>query len=281
MAVDLHTHSTYSDGSATPGEIVAAAVGAGLSGIALTDHDNLDGIAECRAATIAAGIAFIPGTELSVQWRDRSMHMLVYFLEPGDGPLQSRMEELRRGRADRNSEIAQRLRSIGIDLTLEEVAATAGGTVVGRPHFAAVMIAKRYVATVGEAFDRYLANGRPCYVDRPRLAAIDAITLADDSGGIAVIAHPHTLGLTAPEYAAAFEELVEAGLGGIEAYYGEYAPELRARIAEICSDLGIVATGGSDYHGSYKPHLQVGTGKGDLRVPDHAMTDLFAAHSMR
>jgi predicted metal-dependent phosphoesterase TrpH len=281
MSVDLHTHSTYSDGSATPEEIVAAAARAGLAGIALTDHDNLDGIARCRAAAAAAAIEFIPGTELSVEWRDRSMHMLVYFLEPGTGPLQDRMESLRRGRAERNVKIAARLRDNGIDITIDEVAAAAGSPVVGRPHFAGVMIEKGYVATVAEAFDLYLAAGRPGYVDRPRLAAVAAIELATASGGIAVIAHPHTLGLTGSEYPTAFRELVTAGLGGIEAYYGEYSPELRTRIAAICADLGIVATGGSDYHGTYKPHLRVGIGTGDLRVPDRAMEDLVAAHALR
>ena len=274
MAVDLHLHSYFSDGSASPAEIVALAVATGLSGIALTDHDVLDGIPEARAAAEAHGLRFIGGAELSVLWREQSMHMLVYFLEPGAGPIQDRLEELRRGRHSRNLEIVSRLQDLGLDITYEEVAEEAGTGVVGRPHFAGVLIAKGYVDSVPAAFDHYLAAGRPAYVPRMRLTAEEAIGLSRESGAVAVIAHPHTLSLRSDEFATGFRELVACGLGGIEAYYGEYSPEMRSRIAEICADLGIVATGGSDFHGTYKEHLEVGIGTGDLRVPDTAMDQL-------
>jgi predicted metal-dependent phosphoesterase TrpH len=202
------------------------------------------------------------------------MHMLVYFLDPVPGPIQDRLSELRESRQGRNVEIVARLRKIGLDITLAEVQAEAGTGVVGRPHFAGVLIEKGYVSTVPEAFDRYLATGRPAYVPRMRLTAAEAITLSRESRAVPVIAHPHTLNLRAEDFATGFRELVALGLGGIEAYYGEYTPEMRTRIAAICDELGIVATGGSDYHGKYKPHLAVGTGKGDLRVPDAALEQL-------
>ncbi len=268
MAVDLHLHSRYSDGSDEPAEIVAHAVAAGLTGIALTDHDILDGIPEAAAAAAKAGVGFIGGTELSVSWREQSMHLLVYFLEPGSGPLQDRMGELRDSRHGRNLEIVERLRNQGMDMTFDEVAAEAGAGVMGRPHFAGVMIAKGYVATVPEAFERYLAAGRPAYVPRKRLIAEEAIALARETKAVPVIAHPHTLSLRAEEFATGFADLAAAGLGGIEAFYGEYTSEMRSGLADLCRDLGIVATGGSDYHGTYKPDLAVGTGKGDLKVPD-------------
>lgn len=274
MAVDLHLHSTFSDGSTRPAEIVAQAVAIGLTGIALTDHDTLAGIADARAAATQHGIPLVAGTELSVLWKEQSMHMLVYFLEPGSGPLQDRMEDLRVSRQERNHRIAARLCDLGLELSIEEVAAEAGGDVIGRPHFAGVMIKKGFVADVPEAFDRYLATGRPAYVGRKRLTATEAIHLARESNAVPVIAHPHTLNLRAEEFAAGFADLVSAGLGGIEAYYGEYTPQMRKRIAEICADLGIVATGGSDYHGRYKPHLEIGIGKGDLKVPDDALEQL-------
>ncbi|MCP3995300.1 MAG: PHP domain-containing protein [bacterium] len=274
MAVDLHLHSRFSDGSDTPMEIVAIAAALGLTGVALTDHDILDGIPEAADCAADLGIQFIGGTELSVLWREQSMHMLVYFLDPVPGPLQDRLGELRDSRHGRNVEIADRLQEIGLEITIAEVQEEAGTGVVGRPHFAGVMIEKGYVASVPEAFDRYLATGRPAYVPRMRLTAAEAITLGRESGAVPVIAHPHTLNLRAEDFATGFRELVALGLGGIEAYYGEYTPEMRVRIAEICDELGIVATGGSDYHGRYKPHLSIGTGKGDLRVPDTALEHL-------
>ncbi len=277
MAVDLHLHSIFSDGSDTPEQIAAQAAAVGLTAIALTDHDILDGIPRADAAAASHGINFIGGTELSVLWRDQGMHMLVYFLEPGSGPLQDRLGALQESRAGRNEQIAAQLRALGIDITMDEVLQEAGTGVVGRPHFAGVLINKGYVSSVPEAFDRYLAAGRPAYVPRLRLSAEEALALARSSRAVPVIAHPHTLNLRSDEFATGFRELVDLGLGGIEAYYGEYTVDMRTRIAEICSRLGIVATGGSDYHGKYKPHLQVGTGKGDLRVPDSVFDDLVAA----
>lgn len=274
MTVDLHLHSVFSDGSNTPTEIVDMAADAGLTALALTDHDILDGIPEAKRAAHQRGLRFVGGTELSVLWRDQGMHMLVYFLEPEPGPIQDRLEDLRTSRDGRNLEIASRLRDLGLDITIDEVRIEAGGGVVGRPHFAGVMIDKGYIDSVPAAFDRYLAAGRPAYVPRMRLTAEEAITLSRESQAVPVIAHPHTLNLRSDEFATGFRELVDAGLGGIEAYYGEYTPQMRARIAEICTDLGIVATGGSDFHGKYKPHLSVGTGKGDLRVPEIAFDQL-------
>jgi predicted metal-dependent phosphoesterase TrpH len=274
MAVDLHLHSVFSDGSDTPTDIVTMAADVGLTGIALTDHDILDGIPAARQAAQARGLRFVGGTELSVLWKGQAMHMLVYFLDPEPGPIQDRLSELRDSRAGRNLEIVSRLRELGFDITIDDVLRESGGGVVGRPHFAGVMIERGYVASVPEAFDRYLAAGRPGYVPRMRLAAEEAIALSCESGAVAVIAHPHTLNLRADDFSSGFRDLVAVGLGGIEAYYGEYTPQMRDRIAEICTDLGIVATGGSDYHGKYKPHLSVGTGKGDLRVPDRSLDQL-------
>ncbi len=274
MAVDLHLHSVFSDGSETPQAIVDRAARAGLTAIALTDHDTLDGVTEAAAAARKAGLVFVPGAELSVQWKTGPMHLLVYYLEPGSGPLQDRLAEIQAGRVHRNEQIADRLGGLGIEVSLEEVETEASGRGVGRPHFAAVLMRKGYVASMGEAFDRYLAAGRPGYVNRERLGAADAIILARASGAVPVIAHPHTLGITAADFRAAFEHLVTVGLGGIEAYYGEYRPEMRRHLAGVCRRLGIAATGGSDFHGAYKPGLEVGSGHGDLAVPDEALDEL-------
>jgi predicted metal-dependent phosphoesterase TrpH len=275
VPVDLHLHSTVSDGSVEPARIVDLAAEAGLSALALTDHDTLEGIGPAAGRAAERGIDFIAGTELSVRWRDSSaIHMLVYFLEPGPGPLQDRLGWLQHARATRNERIVARLQELGIDITAEDVAAEARTGVTGRPHFAALLVAKGYVPDISAAFDRYLAAGRPGYLPRERLEIGEAIGLAIDSGALAVIAHPHTIGVPVDGYRSAFAELRELGLVGVEAHYGEYTPELRAHLAELCGDLGLVATGGSDFHGDYKPSLRVGIGKGDLSVPEKAVFEL-------
>lgn len=275
MAVDLHLHSTASDGTDPPEQIVALAVEAGLSSIALTDHDNLDGIAPARAAAEKSGITLISGAELSVDWTSTgAIHMLVYWLEPGPGPLQDRLGWLQQGRATRNEQIAQRLQDLGLGVTYDEVVTEAKGRGVGRPHFASILVSKGYVADMSEAFDRYLAEGRAAYVPRERLDAAEAIQLARASGAVPVIAHPHTAGIARDEYRRVFCELTDIGLGGIESYYAEYDPATRAHLASLCNDLGIVATGGSDYHGAYKPGLAIGIGRGDLEVPDDVVDRL-------
>jgi 3',5'-nucleoside bisphosphate phosphatase len=276
MSVDLHLHSFISDGSESPKRIVELAVAAGLSAIALTDHDILDGIPEARGSANTHGLLFIPGTELSVDWNGAAMHLLVYFLEPQSGPLQDRLVAVREGRATRNLRIITALQSHGIDITFDEVAAVAGDGSMGRPHFAKVLIDKGVVTSMPEAFDNWLATGRPGYVSRERLEAFEAVELARQSGAVPVIAHPHTLGLGADEYADAFVDLADAGLGGIEAYYTEYSQDLREHLAGICNRLGIAATGGSDFHGTYKPDIRVGTGLGDLSVPETAIQQLVA-----
>ena len=280
MAVDLHTHSTCSDGSQPPDAIVAAALAAGLRAVALTDHDNLDGIAAARRAADRAGVDLVAGTELSCTWPHGGFHLLVYFLEPRPGPLQDRLEEIRTGRSGRNTRIVGKLRDLGIDISLAEVVGQAGGEVVGRPHFARVLVRKGVVSTIGEAFDRFLASGRPAYVDRFRLAPAEAITLARASGAVPVVAHPHTLALEAADLARAAHDLAGQGLMGWESYYAEYLPEVREAMARIARRAGLVPTGGSDYHGSYKPGIEIGTGRGDMVVPDEAYTGLLEARRL-
>ncbi len=277
MAVDLHLHSVASDGTEAPAAVVARAVRAGLTAIALTDHDTLDGIPAAMDAASSLGIRLISGTELSVEWPTGTMHLLVYHLAPEPGPLQDRLGGLRDGRHVRNRRILQALSAAGIDIPYEEVVAEALGGAVGRPHIAARLVARGHVAEIAEAFDRYLARGRPAYVDRIRLDAFEAVELARESGALPVVAHPHTLGVSRTEYATAFTRLAEHGLVGIEAWYSEYEPDVRRHLAHLADRLGLVATGGSDYHGRYKPGIEIGRGRGDLDVPDSAAADLDAA----
>ncbi len=279
MTVDLHLHSTASDGGDAPADVVKQAAAAGLTTIALTDHDNLDGIAEARAGAREHGIDLIPGSELSVEWTGGAMHMLVYFLEPGPGPLQDRLGELQEGRRQRNLRVADILGDLGFDITYDEVVEEAEGRGIGRPHFAAVMVRKGYVRSIQEAFDLYLGAGKPAYAERVRLDYLDAIALARASGAVPVVAHPHTIGVSADDYAQAFRELADAGVMGIEAHYSEYAPEMRRHLASLAAEHGLVATGGSDYHGRFKPSTSIGRGRGDLRVPPETVDRLQEARS--
>lgn len=274
MAVDLHTHSRLSDGGVRPSAIVEMAVARGLSAISLTDHDLIDGNAEAAAAA-KGRISFIPGVELSVEWRDRGMHLLAYWVVDGT-PLADRLEEIRRGREHRNVEMIQALQDLGIEMTIDEVEAEAEVGVVGRPHFAAVLVAKGHVETVGEAFDHYLAAGRPAYRPRARVPAEEMMALAWGSGAVPVVAHPHTLADDRDDFTALFPTLARLGVAGVECHYVEYPPEVRARTAALAETAGLIPTGGSDYHERYKPGIEVGVGLGDLDVPDETVERLEA-----
>ena len=276
--IDLHTHSTVSDGSDAPRRIPELAAEAGCSAVALTDHDRLDGVAEARERAEELGITLIAGCELSCASPAAagSMHVLVYFVEPAEGALQDKLAELQSVRDDRNRALAERLGDLGLPVTYEEMQEEAGGSGAGRPHAAAVLVRKGVVASVGEAFERWLADGRPGYVERTRLEPAEALRLVRESGGVASVAHPLSMKLPDAELEATMRELAELGLAGMECIYGRYSPEEREGLAGMARRLGLVATGGSDHHGTYKPDLRVGVGQGDLDVPESALEELAA-----
>jgi predicted metal-dependent phosphoesterase TrpH len=275
--IDLHSHSTMSDGTDTPTEVVRLACEAGLSAMALTDHDTLDHVAEARAAADARGLRLVPGCEISCELGGRapgSMHLLVFFVDDGPGELQSRLAALQVARNERNVQIVEALNAHGIPITVAEVRAQAGPGSVGRPHIARVLMESGYVASIQEAFDVWLGKGRPAYFERDRLGPEEAIELTHASGGACAVAHPGSLGLAddaLDEFAGA---LAGAGLDGLECEYGAYPPEERAPFYELARRHGLAPTGGSDYHGENKPGLRVGVGRGDLRVPDELLSGL-------
>jgi 3',5'-nucleoside bisphosphate phosphatase len=276
MAVDLHLHSTASDGSDSPSELVRIAGQRGLATIALTDHDTQEGVEEARAVAAELGIELISGTELSLEY-DGGMHLVVLWLEPGPGPLQDRLDWLRRGRVERNQRILEALAAEGIEITPEELAGKAGSGTAGRPHIASVMLDKGYVSDIAAAFDLWLGRGRPGHIARPRLAPAEAVALARESGAVPVLAHPHTLGIhRSREMTGVLTELTAAGLVGLEAWYAGYHRHIREGYADLARRFGLVASGGSDYHGDYKPGLSPGIGYGDLVVPDDVVDQLKA-----
>jgi len=267
--IDLHTHSTVSDGSDPPGSIPVLAAAAGCSAVALTDHDRLDGIDDARSAAAAAGVEFVAGCELSCEVDHGTMHVLVYFVEPGDGPLQDELVRLQEARDRRNEVMCERL---GLDH--DDLLREAGGIGAGRPHAAALLVRDGRASTIQDAFDRWLAKGRPGYVEKERLTPARAVELARASGGIPVLAHPMTLDLPAATLESRVRELAALGLGGVEAIYSRYSPTTREALATLARRAGLAVTGGSDHHGRYKPDLSVGTGTGDLDVPDELLDEL-------
>jgi predicted metal-dependent phosphoesterase TrpH len=271
--IDLHTHSSVSDGSDAPAAIPHLAAAAQCSAVALTDHDRLDGIPAAQASADAVGVRLVPGCELSLEARG-TMHLLVYFVTPGDGPLQTTLTRLQEARVTRNKRLATRLGELGLPVTYEEMVEEAGGDGVGRPHMAAILVRKGVVSSVQEAFDVWLAKGKPAYLDKERLLPADGLALAKASGGVAVLAHPLSLDLEPADLDRAVAELVELGLAGVEAIYGRYDGEQREAMAALATRHGLVVTGGSDHHGTYKPDLSVGTGRGDLEVPDSVLVAL-------
>jgi predicted metal-dependent phosphoesterase TrpH len=276
--IDLHTHSTVSDGSDDPERIPELAVEAGCTAVALTDHDSLAGIPAARRRAEAVGITLVPGCEVSCRSvGSGGMHVLVYFVDDDGSPLGSELVRLREDRRRRNLALIERLAGLGIPLTYDQVVAQAGGEEgVGRPHVAQVLVQLGVATSIDDAFDRYLAAGRPGFVAKARLDAADVARLARQSGGVAVLAHPYSLGLDGPDLARVVEGLAAAGFAGLEAVYGRYSPRQRQELGNLARRFDLVPTGGSDHHGTIKPDLRVGTGQGDLKVPDAVLPALEA-----
>jgi 3',5'-nucleoside bisphosphate phosphatase len=266
--IDLHAHTTASDGSLTPRELVERAARKGVKALAVTDHDTLDGLEEAITAGRDFGVEIVPGLEISAEFSPGTMHILGYYISLDSAALLEQLSALRRARNERNPRIIAKLRELGVDITLEEVEQVSGGKVVGRPHFARVMVEKNYVATAQEAFDRYLSKGAPAYVDKARLdpqAAIEAIVQA---GGVAVLAHPYQMrARSAEELDKIVSSLKDAGLDGIEVIYSRHSAAQIEEYRSVASHYDLLITGGSDFHGLTKPDIEIGVGLGNLAVP--------------
>lgn len=255
--VDLHAHSTASDGALPPAAAMAAAHAAGLRAVALTDHDTLAGIAEAQAAADSLGLELVPGVELSVHQGADEVHLLGLHIRDVDA-LQQDLEVFRGHRRRRAEDIVGRLNAAGVAVTLEAVLAAADGGAIGRPHVARAMIAGGFVRDAREAFDRWLAFGRPAYVDKERLDVADGIAMVHRAGGIAVIAHPGSGGRR-----EMIETLAAAGLDGIEVRHPSHSKDDEQRLHALATHFGLVVSGGSDWHGAQ----QGGRVLGAMQVP--------------
>ncbi|ALA57862.1 PHP domain-containing protein [Nitrospira moscoviensis] len=273
--LDLHLHTTHSDGSLAPVEVVNLAHKAGVTALAITDHDITTAIPEATEAGRTLGIEVIPGIEISSLLGDSELHVLGYFLNWRDPLLHERLVTLRESRHRRNPMIVERLQALGIDITYDEVRAVAGSDSVGRPHIARVLMDKGVVTSAKEAFDRFLANGKPAYVPRDLPAPSEAIRWIKDAQGLAVLAHPTWVKTTEDSTLASLAKQLKAdGLDGIEVHYSTHTPRQTREFLSLAKQADLLVTGGSDFHGVTKPDIEVGVGKGELYVPDHLLHKL-------
>lgn len=259
--IDLHAHTTASDGSLSPTALVARASQLGLAALAVTDHDTLGGLAEAQAAARAHGLDLLNGVELSVEDEGGRFHLLGYGFDPKNAPLAEKLVTLRRSRAARNDRMAARMADLGLPVTLDDVRAEAGedADVIARPHFAQAMLKKGAVSSVKEAFDRYLSTGKPLYQAKEVLTPAEAIAMLHQAGGVAVMAHPGLVPLARAALADRVGSLAsDAGLDGIEAYYSQHTPANTERFLELAARHGLLVTGGSDFHGTPKPDVPLG-----------------------
>ncbi len=266
--IDLHLHTTASDGVMNPSEVVRYAKAKGLQAIAITDHDTIEGLEEGLLEAKRINFEVIPGIEISAEHSPGSMHLLGFFLDIHHPLLNERLDHLQKARAERNPRIVEKLKRLGIQIEYEEVMKASGGGQVGRPHFAQVLLEKNYVRTFQEAFERFLKKGAPAYVDKFRFTSKEAIHFINEAGGVAVLAHPKTLNMNGhAELEALIHRLIQEGLKGIEAYYPEHSPPEVAQYKGLAERYGLLITGGTDYHGIEKNGLDIGVGRGEMKIP--------------
>jgi predicted metal-dependent phosphoesterase TrpH len=276
--VDLHCHSTASDGTLAPAEVIRLAVRNGLSAIALTDHDTIGGIAEAAAEARVAGIDFLPGIEISAEYPPPgTMHILGYGIDPNSATLRNLTETLIAGRDNRNPKIVAKLRELGVAITMEEVEKEAGGQVVGRPHIAAILHRKGYVSSIKEAFNKYLAQGAPAYFDKERLTPRQALEMIRESGGMPVLAHAAQLRTeNDAQLDRVVKDLLDLGLAGIEIYHSDHNDQWIEKCTHLADRYGLLKTGGSDFHGGNKANIELGLAHGK-RIPRELFDKLLPA----
>lgn len=283
MSIDLHIHSDASDGTLSPAEILDTARELGLGAIAITDHDTLAGSKEAIRVGIPSSLRFLTGIEISASPPPSfpckgSFHILGYGLRLDDPVLNRSIGMFQKARRDRNPRMTERLRELGMDISARELEERFGKGQIGRPHIARLMMRKGFVGSVDEAFDRYLGRGKPAYVDKHRAGCAEAIEIIRNAGGVPVLAHPSLLN---PLNDAPIEELIRTlrnmGMRGIEVFYPEHSPAHVALYADLAERHGLLMTGGTDFHGSVKPDVRMGSGRGDFSVPYELYEKLIAA----
>lgn len=270
--VDLHIHTTASDGVLSPAEVVGAAVQKGLTAIAITDHDTIEGLDEASEAAAGTGLEVIPGIELSAEHGDQEVHILGYYLDHQDTTLRDKLGLLRRARRERAWKMVDRLAGMGIPISWELVMQIAGdSSAFGRPHIAQALLDSGFVGSMDEAFDRYIGLKGPAYVARYKLSPEEALRIIADAGGVPVLAHPW-------RHEALVPRLVAKGLVGLEAYYPKYSTEESRALAQLAERHGLIPTGGSDFHGYGDGAAQL---LGQAPLPEDSVESLKALADRR
>lgn len=279
--IELHCHTTASDGTLSPRELVEHAASLGVTHLAITDHDTVEGSVQARPLCDERGIVWISAVELSSTYRGRSMDLLGYGVNPEHPSLRQALDAVVEERRQRVPKMIAGLRAQGVEVSEEDVYALAPGGVVGRPHVAQALVRRGAAADVAEAFERYLVRGKAGYVPKENLPPEKAIELIGEAGGVAVLAHPRYLKLDEAELHEALDRLTAAGLVGIEVYYSQHTAADVERYLSIAKARGLVVTGGSDFHGSNKPHIRLGMGPGGEPLKRELAENLLAAIERR
>lgn len=272
--IDLHAHTTASDGTMSPNDLVILAKKHGIEAIAITDHDTVEGIPEALAAGEREGIEVIPGFELSVEHNPGSMHILGLLIDHENEQLNESLREIQASRATRNPKIIEKLNEFGLNVSMEEVEKISGGGQLGRPHIAAALIKKRYVRTVQEAFDKYLKKGASAYFERQRLTRGETVDMIHGAGGLVIIAHPGTLGVNGQQLDSLLQELKDVGFDGIEVFYNNHSQVEEDRLMQAADKFGFLISGGTDFHGENKPAIKIGIGYGNMAIPYEVLQEM-------
>lgn len=277
--IDLHTHSTESDGTLTPQELMVHAKEVGLSAIALTDHDSIGGLAKARPAADALGLELVPGVELSTDYQGKEVHILGYYIDEKDPKFLASLKEFVDGRNRRNEKMVALLQKEGFDITMEKLYAEYPDSVVTRAHFARYLVEHGFVKSREMVFARYLGDTCRCYVPREKLTPFEAVKLIKLGKGLPFFAHPVLCHMNPDRLHNFLGELKNAGLAGMEAIYSMNAPEDEANMRRLAQEFDLLVSGGSDFHGSNKPHIRLGSGTGSLNIPYEVLAQIKACRS--
>lgn len=265
--IDLHVHSTESDGTLTPEDLVAEAKKAELAAFALTDHDTCQGVGKAMPLAASAGIELIPGIELSTDYHGKEVHIVGLYIDIENEQLLKKTTEYRKCRSERNALMVEALRKEGLSITMEELVAENPDCVITRANIARFLYEHGQIKSVREAFDRYIGDHCKCYVGRLKVASTDAVRLIKEAGGTAILAHPLLYGLSNTNLQKMIDELKPVGLDGLEAIYSTYTTGEEQQMKRLARENGLLISGGSDFHGSNKPDIALGRGRGHLYIP--------------
>ena len=279
--IDLHVHSSVSDGTLTPREVTALALSTGLSAYALTDHDSVGGLKEAMQAAEGSPLLVVPGTELSSIYEGTEIHILGLFLDPEAAELTNALKELREARARRNEEMISRFQKDGFKLSLSDLYDQNANPVVTRAHFARALLEKGYVSSIDQAFRLYLDQGKKYFLPKETISPQESIRLILSAGGFPALAHPIQYKLGWKKTEDMMRNLKEMGLMGAEVYYSSHTSYDSSILREICRRYDLLPTGGSDFHGSNKPDIRLGSGRGGLRVSELLLFDIMKRLGLR